>query len=56
MIKAIYKYYLRFPPIARTAINFSIAGFMNGMGVDYYHSHPEHVLLDCDHITKKLFV
>lgn len=57
MIKAAYRYYLLFPPFARNAINISIAGFINGLGVDYYHSNPEQVLLDCNElINKKLFI
>lgn len=57
MIKAAYKCYLLFPPFARQAINISIASFVNGLGVDYYHSDPEHVLLDCNQlINKKLFI
>lgn len=57
MIKAICKYYLLFPPIARKAINFSLSGLMTYAGVDYYHSDPSAVLLECDEvINKTLFV
>lgn len=56
MIKAIYKYYLRFPPLARTAINFSLSGLINYAGIDYRHD-PEHLLLECDEVlNKKIFV
>lgn len=53
MIKAICKYYLMFPPIARKAINVSLSGFMTYAGVDYYHSDPSHVLLECDEVINK---
>lgn len=48
MIKAICKYYLQFPPIARTAINFSLNGLMGYAGVDYYHSAAEDILIECN--------
>lgn len=48
MIKAICKYYLQFPPIARTAINFSLNGFMGYAGVDYYHASSENILIEFD--------
>lgn len=50
MIKAICKYYLKFPPIARKAINLSVLGFMNGMGVDYCPTDAENILLECDEL------
>lgn len=53
MIKAICKYYLMFPPIARKAINVSLSGFMTYAGVDYYHSDPSAVLLECDEVINK---
>lgn len=56
MIKAICKYYLRFPPLARNAINISLRGAMSCVGVEYYAPVPEHILLDCDSVlNKKLF-
>lgn len=54
MIKAICKYYLLFPPLARNAISMSLRGAMTAVGVEYYYPAPEHILLDCDHFTKKL--
>lgn len=55
MIGIAQKYYLRFPPMARKAINFSIAGFMNSIGVDYYHSDTENILIGCTMINKNIF-
>ena len=55
MIKFAYKYYLRFPPFARGAINLSIGGFMGYVGIDYY-PNPENILLGCDDVlNKKIF-
>ena len=57
MVRTICKYYLRFPPIARTAINFSLTGFINYAGIDYSYPGTETILLECDDmISKKLFV
>lgn len=53
MIKFAYKYYLRFPPIAKRAINFSITGFMNGLMIDYYHGDVENILIGCDDVLNK---
>lgn len=53
MVKAIYKYYLKFPPVARRAINLSLSGFMNGMGIDYYVANTEDILFDCDDMFNK---
>lgn len=56
MLKVICKYYLKFPPLARTAISFSLGGFMGGIGVDYYHPNPENILLGCNEVlNKKIF-
>lgn len=55
MIKAIYKYYLKFPPMAHTAIDVSLSCLMGGIGVDYYHCQPRNILGDCI-INKKLFI
>jgi len=56
MIKFAYKYYLRFPPIARHAIDLSINGFMSYVMVDYYHGSAENILLGCDDVlNKKIF-
>lgn len=52
MINFVYKYYLRFPPLSRSVIDFSILAFMNGMMVDYYHSNIENVLMDFDEKIK----
>lgn len=52
MVNLVFKYYVKFPPIARKAINFSIASVMSGLNVDYYHSEVEAVLLDCHDIIK----
>lgn len=52
MIKVVYKYYLKFPPIIRKTIDFSILGFMNGLMVEYYHSDVENVLMDFDDLIK----
>lgn len=48
MIKILCKYYLKFPPIARTAIDFSCKGLMSYSGMDFYQPSPEHILLICD--------
>lgn len=57
MIKAITKYYLKFPPILRSTVNLSLNGLMSYAGVDYFNSAPEHILLKCNEIVnKKLFV
>lgn len=56
MIRIVCRYYLKFPPIARKAINLSISSMMNGFNVDYYHSDIENVLIECDQvINQKLF-
>lgn len=56
MIKFVYKYYLKFPPFARQALDISIVAFMNGINVDYYHSDVENVLLDCDHFINEKII
>lgn len=48
MIKFVYKYYMKFPPMARKVVDFSIYSFMSGLMVDHYHSNVEDVLIDCD--------
>lgn len=53
MIKAICNYYLRFPPIARKAINLSLSGLMSYAGIDYNHD-PEHLLLECDQLINNV--
>lgn len=56
MIRAICKYYLRFPPLARTAIELSFQGAISCVGIDYYGATPEHLLMDCDILlSKKIF-
>lgn len=50
-----YKYYLRFPPVAHAAIDASLACLIGGIGADYYHSRSSDVLGDCI-INKKLFI
>lgn len=56
MIKFAYKYYLKFPPIARQAINFSISGFLSGITIDFYSPDAENILLGCDEVlNKKIF-
>lgn len=52
MIKVVYKYYLKFPPIARKVVDFSIYSFMSGMMVEHYHSNVEDVLMDCNELIK----
>ena len=57
MIKAITLCYLKFPPLARNTIHFSLNGIMSYAGVDWFQSAPEDILLGCDEIVnKKLFV
>lgn len=57
MIKLISKYYLRFPPMARTAVNLSITGLFGYVGVDFHnHLNDSTILLACDEATNKLFV
>lgn len=48
MVRIAYKYYLKFPPIIRKSIDFSILGFMNGMMVEYYAPEVENILIGCD--------
>lgn len=56
MIKFAYKYYLKFPPFARTAISVSLGGIMGGIGIDYFQPNPENILIGCDDmINKKIF-
>lgn len=56
MIRVICKYYLRFPPLARTAIELSFQGAISCVGIDYYRATPEHLLMDCDILlSKKIF-
>lgn len=56
MIKAIYKYYLRFPPIAHEAIDTSLAIIIGSIGVDHYHSRSSDILAECTILNKKLFL
>lgn len=56
MIKIISKYYTKFPPIMRNAIDISLTGIMNCIGVDYFQPSAENILLGCDEVTNKLFV
>lgn len=56
MIKAIYKYYLKFPPIAHTAIDVSLACIIGGMGADFYHSRSSDILAEVTTLNKKLFL
>lgn len=56
MIKVICKYYLKFPPLARKAVNYSISTIVSGIGVDYFSHNTENLLIECDVITKKMFV
>lgn len=57
MIKFISKYYLKFPPLARNAINVSIGGLFGCAGVDYYQPTTENILMGADELLrKKLFV
>lgn len=56
MIKLIAKYYLKFPPLARKAVDFSLLGFVNYAGVDFYQPSAENILLGADDAAKKLFV
>ena len=57
MIKTIAKYYLKFPPLMRSTIKFSLNGLMMYAGVDYFHSDPSDVLLECGEvINQTLFI
>jgi len=53
MVKIAYKYYLKFPPIIRTSIDYSILGLMNGMMVEYYTSKVDNIFMGCDDIINK---
>lgn len=55
MIKAAYKYYLKFPPVIRQAVDFSISGMFGYAGVDYSPT-SENILLGANDFSKKLFV
>lgn len=52
MIKVVYRYYLKFPPMARKVVDFSIYSFMSGLTVDHYHSNVEDVLMDFEQMLK----
>jgi len=55
-MRNICKYYLMFPPLARTAIDLSFKSMMGYAGIDYFTSSPEDVILGIDEtINKKLF-
>lgn len=54
MIRFVYKTYLKFPPIARTAMDLSLGALMGGIGIDYSPT-PENILLGAEEMNKKLF-
>lgn len=55
MIKFAYKIYLRFPPLARTAVDLSLGALMGSITIDY-SPQSENILIGADEIiNKKLF-
>lgn len=53
MIKMITRFYFKFPPLARNAINVSLNGIFSCAGVEYYNPVPEQILLGCDEMINK---
>ncbi len=57
MIKFISKYYLKFPPLVRRGINFSLKGYFSYVGIDYLeHISDENILHSLDELNENLFV